>query len=414
MKDDPNLLPAVREGSKTAEKLKENKDLIWNRQHLDSAILQGVLQGKSIPEISENLQQVTDMDDKAAVRNARTMMTGAQNAGRLDAYERADRMGIKIQKEWMATLDSRTRDSHQRLDGERVDWKKAFSNDLMYPGDPSGDPSEVYNCRCTMIPFYPEYADIIGDRVTYSEWVGQHKEPKEKTDFFDRSKVQYSSAGKYVKDFLDNSNVEYKEVALLKTQLSEEEIINRLAGGDQTKGSCFSLACAYAGNKNGLDVLDFRGGASQDSFARIFRGISRIDGVNAVIESKGGINPAKKLLKQMKEGKEYIFTTGRHTAITRTVNGEMQYLELQSATDSGWQPFERDWIFYEGTYREKTVHYNISDTLKWRFGCKNKTVSESSLIDIDSFKNSDEFRDFLGYINTDEDKQKKGKSGIIK
>lgn len=157
-------------------------DQQWNRKHLDSAILQGVLQGDSIPKISKRLQQVTDMDRKASIRNARTMMTGAQNGGRMSAYERAANLGIKIQKEWMATLDSRTRDSHQKMDGERVGWKKAFSNGLQYPGDPSGDPAEVYNCRCTMVPFYPdyEYEGISEKRITYKEWA-KGKEKEEKT-----------------------------------------------------------------------------------------------------------------------------------------------------------------------------------------------------------------------------------------
>ena len=97
-------------------------------------------------------------------------MTGAQNGGRMAAYERAANLGIDIQKEWMATLDTRTRDSHQKLDGERVDWKKPFSNELMYPGDPEGDPAEVYNCRCTMVPFYPEFESEADKRMTYSEW----------------------------------------------------------------------------------------------------------------------------------------------------------------------------------------------------------------------------------------------------
>lgn len=154
-------------------------DQQWNRKHLDSAILQGVLQGDSIPKISKRLQQVTDMDRKASIRNARTMMTGAQNGGRMSAYERAANLGIKIQKEWMATLDSRTRDSHQKMDGERVDWKKPFSNKLMYPGDPEGDPSEVYNCRCTMVPFYPDFESAADKRITYQEWA-KSRNPKDK------------------------------------------------------------------------------------------------------------------------------------------------------------------------------------------------------------------------------------------
>lgn len=155
-------------------------DQQWNKQHLNSAITQGILQGKSIPDIAKNLQQVTDMGRRAAVRNARTMMTGAQNSGRIDAYERASDLGIKIQKEWMATLDTRTRDSHAEMDGERVDWDDKFSNKLMYPGDPSGPPEEVYNCRCTLVPYYPKYANNINKRVTYSEWASDKKTIEEK------------------------------------------------------------------------------------------------------------------------------------------------------------------------------------------------------------------------------------------
>lgn len=389
-------------------------DQQWNRKHLDSAILQGVLQGDSIPKISKRLQQVTDMDRKASIRNARTMMTGAQNGGRMSAYERAANLGIKIQKEWMATLDSRTRDSHQKMDGERVDWKKPFSNNLMYPGDPEGDPSEVYNCRCTMAPFYPDFESAADKRITYQEWTRQHEKPKEKTNFFDRSRVQYSYAGELLKNSLENAKVEYKQVNLFDKQPSEEKIIERLSGGDMTEGSCFSLACAYAGNKHGLDVLDFRGGKSQYWFALGYKNIARLDGVNALIEPKGGIRPAKKMLSQIKEGKEYILNTGRHSAVVRMKDGVMQYLELQSAKESGWQPFERDFTYYEGTVYERKTHFDVSKTLEWRFACKGKTISETSLIDIDSFKDSEEFRDLLGYINTDEDKQKKGKGGTIK
>lgn len=146
------------------------KDKKWNVQHLRNEITQGILQGKSIPDIAKGLRKVTDMDRRASIRNARTMMTGAQNGGRLDAMNRASDKGIKIQKEWMATLDNRTRDSHQELDGQRVGVTRYFSNGCQFPGDPNGRPEEVYNCRCTMVSFYPEYADIIGKRITYKEW----------------------------------------------------------------------------------------------------------------------------------------------------------------------------------------------------------------------------------------------------
>lgn len=190
LRDQPNMLPALKPNSPTARKLAERKDLIWNKQHINSAITQGVLQGDDLKNVSKRLQSVTDMDNKAAKRNARTMMTGAQNSGRLDSYKRMQEMGIEVQKQWMATLDHYTRSSHAHLDGEKVDIDKKFANGLQYPGDKDGRPEEVYNCRCTMIAYFPEYEyenmqrydNIEGkpiDEVTYAEWAGW-KEKKKK------------------------------------------------------------------------------------------------------------------------------------------------------------------------------------------------------------------------------------------
>ena len=91
------------------------------------------------------------MNKSSAVRTARTAVTGAQNAGRMDSYVAAEKMGIKVRKEWLATLDGRTRHSHAMLDGKVVDKDKKFENGCMFPGDPNGPASEVYNCRCALI-----------------------------------------------------------------------------------------------------------------------------------------------------------------------------------------------------------------------------------------------------------------------
>ena len=119
MRDDPNLLPPPKPGGKTARKLAENKDLIWNRQKVTSAISQGILQGESVPQMTKRLESVAAMDHRAAIRNVRTMVTGAQNAGRVDAAKRARDMGIGLTQVWMATLDMRTRHEHRVLDGQR-------------------------------------------------------------------------------------------------------------------------------------------------------------------------------------------------------------------------------------------------------------------------------------------------------
>lgn len=125
------------------------KDKLWNVEKMNSEILQGILQGESMESISYRMQNVTDMNRASAIRNARTMVTGAENKGRQDRREEAAEMGMILKKEWIATEDSRTRETHRKIDREKVDYDKPFSNGLMYPGDPNGDPAEVYNCRCT-------------------------------------------------------------------------------------------------------------------------------------------------------------------------------------------------------------------------------------------------------------------------
>lgn len=132
------------------KQLDEKTDIRWNVKKMNAEVLQGILQGEPMDKIAGRLSKVTGMNETAAIRNARTMVTGAENKGRQDSYARAEADGIILQKEWIATNDSRTRHSHAALDGATVDQDKKFDNGLMYPGDPSGNPEEVWNCRCTV------------------------------------------------------------------------------------------------------------------------------------------------------------------------------------------------------------------------------------------------------------------------
>lgn len=149
VKKNPDLLKAPS--------LDKNKDLRWNKQNFQSAITQGILQGEDTRKIAKRVALGTSKKDRnAAVRNARTATTNAENAGRNDSYKRAKEMGIKMMQVWLATLDGRTRDSHRSLDGEKIPvgdkWHHPkFSNGLRFPGDPQGAAHEVWNCRCTLI-----------------------------------------------------------------------------------------------------------------------------------------------------------------------------------------------------------------------------------------------------------------------
>lgn len=135
------------------KKLDVEKDKRWNVKKINSQILQGILQGESMGKIADRLQRVTDMNRASAIRNARTMVTCAENSGRMQSYEDLEKRGFTIEREWIAAIDGRTRHEHRVLDGQKRRAGEAFTVDgekIMFPGDTSAAPHLVYNCRCTL------------------------------------------------------------------------------------------------------------------------------------------------------------------------------------------------------------------------------------------------------------------------
>ena len=211
----------------------------------------------------------------------------------------------------------------------------------------------------------------------------------------------------FFKTLNDRLKVPYNAVENQKIKMTSDEIIKTLSGGDLTGGSCASLGLAYIGQKQGWNVLDFRGGESQNFFSNTYnlkslfetKGIKKITAKGACTATVG-----KNLLKQCEVGKEYYLYVGRHAAIVRkTADEVLQYLELQSPTQSGWHDFNG----------------NVRYTLVNRFGCSSKSNKWSQeihgMIDIaDSDFNTDDFKRLLGYINTADSEQKKGQYGTTK
>lgn len=180
LNDDPDLLPPP--GKKVSKRIAEGKDVRWNKQQIQAVMLQAILQGESIPKIANRLaNEVGEKNHKAAIRNARTMTTGAECAGRIDGFRRAEELGIDMEQEWRATLDMRTRHEHRMLDGVKVavgePWK-IDGYEIRFPGDPEAPGHLIYNCRCTvralvtgLEPMARKYrsTSAIGD-MTYEQW----------------------------------------------------------------------------------------------------------------------------------------------------------------------------------------------------------------------------------------------------
>ena len=175
IRDHPKILPEW--------KIDEEKDYTWNAKKVNNIVTQGIIQGEGVEDITKRLSRDLSSHNENKMRMfARTAMTGAQNAGRQQCMEDTANMGVETRKEWIATHDKRTRDSHRHLDGQEVAYDEVFMSDhgaIRYPGDPEADPAEVFNCRCTMITIYPKYEDRtkrnwredeIIDGQTYAEW----------------------------------------------------------------------------------------------------------------------------------------------------------------------------------------------------------------------------------------------------
>lgn len=390
-------------------------------------------------ELSKNL--LTGADPQKAIDSlAKKMGTSKSNAGRLVMTEQAY-FSSAAQKdcfndldveeyEIVATLDSHTSDICRSLDG------KVFKMSDYKPGV-TAPPFHVY-CRSTTAPHFKDNFDAGGraargadgktyyvpDDVTYSEWKRAFVDG-DKSGFAEVQKNHFSrtekrgtikpkeqsEAAKFIEQACTTENVEHRAVQALPKQLTSDEIIERLAGGDMTQGSCSSLAFAYIGNKNGLDVLDFRDGGSR----RVFSMNKNIMKMLELPGVEGSITKVKKevqgtidVLKNLELNKEYYLATGKHAAIVRKLDTGYQYLELQSKYQNGWMPFER--------------YGSMATTLNKRFGCR-KTVDKSFgyvwertviLMDVDSFKDNEEFEQLLGYINTAVDKQRKGALGDVR
>lgn len=207
--DRPDLMPYYP----PKKALKRGIDLKYGKRQITASVTSSILQGKGVKDMADDLQdRITTMGRTSAIRTARTAVTGAQNAGRMDSYKAAEGMGIKLKKEWLATLDGRTRHSHAMLDGEQVGNDEKFSNGCMFPGDPKGKPCEVYNCRCTMIAAVdgvdtsdaeraaldPETGEreIIPD-MTYQEWAEQKEKDGDTVDSqLDNDKIAIVSPAK--------------------------------------------------------------------------------------------------------------------------------------------------------------------------------------------------------------------------
>ena len=119
------------------------------------AITQGLIQGLPYQKMTRGIRAAIDRNYKDALRIARTEAHKAQVTGTLDSYDKAGDLGVNVKRIWSATLDDRTRDRHQSLDGEPAEdhgGELMWQSEGIWTRGPglSGDPAFDINCRCSV------------------------------------------------------------------------------------------------------------------------------------------------------------------------------------------------------------------------------------------------------------------------
>lgn len=422
--DQEQVLKAVQ---KTGDNIKLANKLGVSTNQLKKDVLaelqRGLATQLSYTDIARNISSRGSSDMNRSKLIARTEGHRVQNAARYDSMNAAKSKGADIVKQWDSTLDGNTRHTHAQLDGQIRELDENFEvggKSAPCPGG-FGDPAEDCNCRCAMLQ---RARWAVKDETSYNKWnneTGGIIECKGYEDF----KKNYLKAAEDLKKSqksgtikkntfaevetdtsraLKNRGVDYNPVVGHSDALSTDEIIHLAAGGDMTSGSCASAALAYAGQKQGWNVLDFRGGSSMDYFSSKLNKVKMFQDLGAksiVVDSaKSNLVNGKRILAQLNEGTEYYLSVGRHAAIVRNNGGVLQYLELQSSRpdSNGWKDFG-----------------DVADTLKDRFGCSTSSryCSTAYATDISQLS-GDDFRTILGYINTDATSQRKGAAGNVK
>lgn len=189
-------LPGTKEVEKAIEqpidKIKLDPTLQKHRDNvLDKIriiITQGVMNGDGYAKVAQAIEKELQMSKQQAMRVARTELGRAQSQAALDSAMDAKNNGLDMKKKWLATLDTRTRHTHQHLDGQSVDVEDSFESSgckgqapHMFIGINSA--KENINCRCTLM-FYMDDDELPTVRrtkndegksevipfVTYREW----------------------------------------------------------------------------------------------------------------------------------------------------------------------------------------------------------------------------------------------------
>ncbi|MGL5972557.1 MAG: minor capsid protein [Oscillospiraceae bacterium] len=314
--------PWAVDGKNFSERIWGNRSKLVNEVHTE--LTQMAITGRSPDQAIKNIAAKMNTSKNNAGRLVMTESAYFSSVSQKDVFNDLDVERFEI----VATLDSKTSVICQDLDGHVFDMKD-FEAGVTAP------PFHVW-CRTTTVPYFDDEFNIgeraargedgktyyVSDSMKYTEWKktfvdGESKEylkPTEPGATIESKKEKLGAASKEILKNCESNDVKYKEVKRFQKELTSDEIIKKLAGGDITEGSCSSLSFAYTGNRHGFDVIDFRGGKSQYVFSQNsnIKKMLELPGVEgSVTKVKKEIQGTIEILKNLELNKEYYLAVGK-------------------------------------------------------------------------------------------------------
>lgn len=153
--DQAQVVDAIQHETKLSESLYTalGHDMGDLRKKISGEISRGLSSGQMYNEIARNVASWARIPKNNAMRIARTEAHRIQCKATMDACHKAKDKGADVVKQWDASLDGKTRDTHRQLDGQIRELDEPFEvagMTAMQPGD-FGDPAEDCNCRCALL-----------------------------------------------------------------------------------------------------------------------------------------------------------------------------------------------------------------------------------------------------------------------
>ena len=162
--------PWALDGKNFSDRIWSDKEKLINTLHTE--MTQGFIRGDSLEDITKRITAKMDVSKSNVKRLVRTESAAYRSKAQLKAFQ-----DLEVEKyQVLATLDSRTSDICQHMDGKVFDFKD-------YEIGTTAPPFHV-NCRSVTIPYFDDEEEgeraardpetgktiYVSDKMTYKEW----------------------------------------------------------------------------------------------------------------------------------------------------------------------------------------------------------------------------------------------------